>query len=619
MEYNTQHIELINQYLNGLLSKKDIVSFKNKLQTDAVFQSTYNEHVVFLEGMKRKNLKAEIQAAQKSYMLIKWLKFAGLCGSVILISVLLYSFFFIAKTDKKPNTNNNIEIVNDSILVKKPTKENVEINKRVVDTFSSSIVEADKTNLILEVSQEENDVLEVETQKHDIDEAVKPIPLTNALIAFYKSVKKAPELLEINTEKEVTITCKEGTKLTIPKNAFVDTKTEKLIRGKVHLEVTEYYKLSDILLANLSTTSNNEILETGGMLLIEANKKGSNLRLKKDKQIQITFPNKGKKNMQLFSGDTIANTMNWKLQKDNAIRFMENTLIEEIIEEDVDVPLSIVEEVPVLSGCEKGSQVDKRNCLKDYLNTLMEKNFDTSIAKDLKLKGNHTVKVAFKINKEGNVSDIEAFASHTQLAQEAIRVLELIPKMEPAKQRGKAVAIPYSLPIYFNIGKSNKNNPSLIKLKSRTTFNATLLGTQDSVQSSKVSLKNANVSLNEVVNYTFSTSQLGWINCDRFVKTKNKIKFKIKVKEGEGANIKMVFQSLNSILPSKAIHHDFDFGMIPANEKVTLVAIKEIDDQFYLALKDIETISKPKVNLEFKPVTINALKTELRKLNQSFR
>jgi protein TonB len=35
------------------------------------------------------------------------------------------------------------------------------------------------------------------------------------------------------------------------------------------------------------------------------------------------------------------------------------------------------------------------------------------------------------------------------LEKEAARVINLLPKMKPGKQRGKSVIVPYSLPIIF--------------------------------------------------------------------------------------------------------------------------------------------------------------------------
>ena len=44
-----------------------------------------------------------------------------------------------------------------------------------------------------------------------------------------------------------------------------------------------------------------------------------------------------------------------------------------------------------------------------------------------------------------------ARAPHKRLQQEAIRVVKLLPKMIPGKQRGRPVGVKYSLPIAFKV------------------------------------------------------------------------------------------------------------------------------------------------------------------------
>ena len=51
----------------------------------------------------------------------------------------------------------------------------------------------------------------------------------------------------------------------------------------------------------------------------------------------------------------------------------------------------------------------------------------------------------------GNIVDIQARAPHKKLKEEAIRVIKLLPKMEPGKQQGKPVKVRYSMPIIFKI------------------------------------------------------------------------------------------------------------------------------------------------------------------------
>ena len=50
-----------------------------------------------------------------------------------------------------------------------------------------------------------------------------------------------------------------------------------------------------------------------------------------------------------------------------------------------------------------------------------------------------------------NVVGVRSRAPHPRLEQEAARVINMLPKMKPGRQRGKAVIVPYSLPITFQV------------------------------------------------------------------------------------------------------------------------------------------------------------------------
>jgi protein TonB len=65
------------------------------------------------------------------------------------------------------------------------------------------------------------------------------------------------------------------------------------------------------------------------------------------------------------------------------------------------------------------------------------------------LSGKQKINVMFKIDKKGNVTGVRSRAPHPRLEKEAARVINLLPKMKPGRQRGRAVVVPYSLPITF--------------------------------------------------------------------------------------------------------------------------------------------------------------------------
>jgi protein TonB len=117
------------------------------------------------------------------------------------------------------------------------------------------------------------------------------------------------------------------------------------------------------------------------------------------------------------------------------------------IEEDVSVPFSVVEKVPIWPGC-KGNNAELKRCFQDEMVKHVNKNFKyPQQALELQIRGK--VFVMFVIDSKGYVADVQVRGPDKILEREASRIIGLMPKMEPGKQRGKPVTIPYSLPINF--------------------------------------------------------------------------------------------------------------------------------------------------------------------------
>jgi len=124
--------------------------------------------------------------------------------------------------------------------------------------------------------------------------------------------------------------------------------------------------------------------------------------------------------------------------------------IEEVVEEEEvleDVPFAIIEDAPVFPGC-KGSKVEKKKCLQEKIRKHVTRKYNVELANELGLDpGKKKVYVLFKISKTGAITDVRARGPHKRLENEASRVVKLLPKMIPGKQRGRAVGVKYTLPI----------------------------------------------------------------------------------------------------------------------------------------------------------------------------
>ncbi|MFD1616489.1 energy transducer TonB [Gelatiniphilus marinus] len=120
--------------------------------------------------------------------------------------------------------------------------------------------------------------------------------------------------------------------------------------------------------------------------------------------------------------------------------------------EEVDVPISFVEQVPIYPGCEKKkTNNDRRKCMSEKISKLIQKKFNTGIGDDLGLSGKQVIRTQFKIDKTGNVTHVKVRGTHPELEKEAKRVIKTIPEMTPGKQQNKNVGVIYALPIVFKV------------------------------------------------------------------------------------------------------------------------------------------------------------------------
>lgn len=137
----------------------------------------------------------------------------------------------------------------------------------------------------------------------------------------------------------------------------------------------------------------------------------------------------------------------------------ESVEVEEIIEVeeeeeiDEDIPFAIIEDVPIYPGCEKErTKEGKKACLNKAMQKHVARKFNGELASDLGLPpGKQKIYIQFKITKTGTIEILGARAPHKRLEKEAKRVVSLLPKMTPGKQRGRAVNVTYMLPISFNV------------------------------------------------------------------------------------------------------------------------------------------------------------------------
>lgn len=119
---------------------------------------------------------------------------------------------------------------------------------------------------------------------------------------------------------------------------------------------------------------------------------------------------------------------------------------------DTPYPFAVIEELPRFKECDTVAIKQIKDCFNEMLNKHIRKNFNYPVeAQKAGFQGR--VSVLFTINKEGVFTDFKVRGPKNGklLEEEALRIMHLLPKITPGKQRGKPVNVRYAVPFVFRL------------------------------------------------------------------------------------------------------------------------------------------------------------------------
>lgn len=680
METYITNIEFINAYLNNQLSTNELKTFHQRLTSEPGFAALLEEQQTILNGMKRTEIKTLIENAETAFLKRQLLKKSLLISTVVILTGIAVWFYSNRKKEvsEMPQTLETVLVKTEApevlplatAIAPKSQQDSVKTKDKTAETIPSILINIPEVQKNLPLEQDTSTTLTTR--------------------GYTPLVKKAPLTIHIDSQTETTVFGNQGTKLVFNANTFVN-KLGQSVKGKVKISLNEYYTLEDIILANLSTSANEKLLETGGMVHITATQGNELLQL--SKPMEVTFGGNTKaKNMQLFSGNELESNINWTLvstEMDQETTLLQN---DEIIP---DVPFAVVENVPVFEGC-TGTEAEKKACTRAAIQRHVRRKFNMDRCPTDIPTGNRTLFARLKIKRDGRIEHLRSNTNSDCLQKEIKRVLESMPLFVPGKQRGQLVDVLYSLPIriewegslhsdfileneeskenkiYDTIYNSTRTDVELLKEllhDNKITVTKAMLETYHELQKKKL-IRNINkrntahvmirkavfempntffkrldtdsvsrgghvfripwgrdqipdrevkrlVERNTTVsNYVFESMQMGWLNCDRFVNGNGpRMKFKLKIKDADGANVKLVFKNMRSILNgNQRANGAFDFGSVTKNVPVTLVAIQKGKNGYYMGMKDIRIEDMKALELNFKAYTSKELRKALKTL-----
>jgi len=549
-----QDIELINKYIEGTLSELEKQDVIHRLATDLEFKTLYQDQLSLIEGVKRAAIRKEIGQAKRKY---KFQKITNIIG-LTLLTIAIVSIVIFAFSKKQPTESKTLIEIHE-VVKAEPILEEKEV---VIETDSVKTT----TNIFTEeINTEAIPYAEPEEEWRDV----------------FDHSKKQPQSYKFKAEDGIEFTANEGTKVIIELNSFIQENTRKVVTGEVKIKIREFYTLPDIIKANLSTKSYDNLLETGGMLFIEAFSNDQKCILAEDKEIVIKFPFKREKEgMKLFTATKVIDTMNWNLNKQEPI-------ITKIANE--------IDNEPFISAIEY---------------TLSKDSIGSGII--IRPKDSRALvpfsKESYYTYFEGKTFSIN-FGKIPAKAKNGFSYTPRASIGAPNDQLKPGIYWDNVGETYYTVVEGNKVVSLNIGITPKIAKGDT---TYIKRENPKPDLKK--VTENDISNYVLRSANLGWINCDRFINSK-KAKIKFKVKRGKNDNIKskLIFKNYRSVLSGKKDGNLTSFNGVPIGEKVLILAIKKEEGKFYLAINETVTSNKTS-DFQFEEVTLNLLNKKINDL-----
>ena len=140
------------------------------------------------------------------------------------------------------------------------------------------------------------------------------------------------------------------------------------------------------------------------------------------------------------------------------------------------------EKPPVFGECDSEAIEQLKSCFNFTLNSFIYNNFKVpQIVTDESYKGD--VQVLFEVNNEGKFNVIYADAIYDELKEEAKRVFNMLPNIEPATYNGKPTFVQFSIGIAIPLTEPVRQTEKIdeVKLSSKDSLNATLSNEFDAI------------------------------------------------------------------------------------------------------------------------------------------
>jgi hypothetical protein len=385
-----------------------------------------------------------------------------------------------------------------------------------------------------------------------------------------RSWQPAPQSFTARSDRDTQFVASDGTVIGIRANSF-QTASGAAPSGPVTLRVREYYGTTEILSHGLCTQSGSTLLESGGMVHIEAAADGELLQLRPGAEATIALPvRQAVAGMELFRGVDRGGWIDW-LPAQSSARLL---------------PAYVPAAYP--GGI-------------DALTRHFDRNID--IEAGFAPGRNNKYALRLRVDASGNTDLIDISpAPSEKLARSVRSAVTKLSRWKPATRAGLAAtdtAMHY-LSFEWSLGIGG-------------TVDTLADGTTGASSPSPARAEERAATITQY--YVLKSSQLGWINCDRFINdTRPRNDLFVRAEKEERENIKLIFRDQRSIMNGVATSEGVLFSKIPDGEPVIIIGMKYKDGNLLAALAGGVTGAHATTSLKYAPMDVEELRVRLTKL-----
>lgn len=425
----------------------------------------------------------------------------------------------------------------------------------------------------------------------------------------------------IDPNQRTQLVADEGTMVLIPANAFVDKDGNPVAEGEVRITLEENYSLSDMLLSRLTTVSGDKMLVSAGMINVRAYVGDKELSLNKDVSLGVGMPVKGQDGwedgMELFLGEESSQTqaMDWRPVGQTFSRrppelsmYTKPRFIHFYSKYQYDPPRFTMREPasPRFKPKKPAPPQLDRTTLK--LN-FFQRAFMSDKARERKRQALYESKMDFyrdhRLPRYEN--NLKAWYGYVEkYKRDSVRYIQALSTHRERIARERL--------------EHEKKKEVLEELAQREYEKA--LAKWEEVQQTKIEeydayIAQGNVDLVDVRRYFFSTTQLGWINCDRFWNVPQEQLQAVNIADADEGeeSIYVVFKNEMTILPVHRRDGGYQSSGVPTGADIRILGIKMVDGRAQMALVETTVGAEEQYKLAYEPKSLKEVRNELMKLN----